>query len=102
LYGLVTSPLLHSGFSHLVANSLPFLLLGIVIAVEGSRRRWQVAGITALSSGLGAWLTPLAGPHITRASGAVFGVFGQLAGGAGGIFAAWLLHRRRPSAERQK
>ena len=150
LYGLVTSPLLHSGFSHLVANSFPFMLLGIVIAVEGSRRFWQVAGITALSSGLGAWLTTLPGQHIIGASGVVFGFFGYLAvrtwftddilrkiiyfviglfifvtygasmvfgmlpqtndiswqghlfGFAGGIFAAWLLHRRRPSGERQK
>src|SRR5699024_2577620 len=148
--GLVTSRLLHSGYSHLLANSFPFLLLVIVIAVEGSRRFWQVAGITALSSGLGAWLTTLPGQHIIGASGVVFGFFGYLAvrtwftddvlrkiiyfviglfifvtygasmvfgmlpqtndiswqghlfGFAGGIFAAWLLHRRRPSAERQK
>src|SRR5699024_6220192 len=71
--------LFRSGFSHLVANSFPFLLLGIVIAVEGSRRFWQVAGITALSSGLGAWLTTLPGQHIIGASGVVFGFFGYLA-----------------------
>ncbi|WP_209325421.1 rhomboid family intramembrane serine protease [Brevibacterium renqingii] len=143
LYGLVTSPLLHSGFGHLVANTFPFLVLGIVIAFEGSRRFWQVTGITALSSGLGAWLTTLPGQHIVGASGIVFGFFGYLAvrtwftddvlrkivyfaigffifitygasmvfgmlpqandiswqghlfGFAGGVFAAWLLHRRR-------
>jgi membrane associated rhomboid family serine protease len=79
LYGLVTSPLLHSGFGHLVANTFPFLVLGIVIAFEGSRRFWQVTGITALSSGLGAWLTTLPGHHIVGASGIVFGFFGYLA-----------------------
>ena len=79
LYGLVTSPLLHSGFGHLLANTFPFLVLGIVIAFEGKRRFWTVTGITALSSGLGAWLTTLPGQHIVGASGIVFGFFGYLA-----------------------
>ncbi len=79
LYGLVTSPLLHSGFGHLLANTFPFLVLGIVIAFEGRRRFWTVTGITALSSGLGAWLTTLPGQHIVGASGIVFGFFGYLA-----------------------
>ncbi|WP_181275492.1 rhomboid family intramembrane serine protease [Brevibacterium oceani] len=149
LYGLVTSPLLHSGFGHLLANTFPFLVLGIVIAVEGSRRFWQVTAITALASGLGAWLTTRPGHHIVGASGIVFGFFGYLAvrtwftddvlrkivyfvigffifvtygasmifgmlpqandiswqghlfGLAGGVFAAWLLHRRRAGAEQK-
>ncbi|RBP63668.1 membrane associated rhomboid family serine protease [Brevibacterium sanguinis] len=79
LYGLVTSPLLHSGFNHLTANTFPFLVLGIFIAMEGSRRFWTVSAITALVSGLGAWLTTLPGHHIVGASGIVFGFFGYLA-----------------------
>lgn len=144
LYGLVTSPLLHSGFGHLMANTFPFLVLGLFIAFEGARRFWLVTGITALASGLGAWLTTWPGHHIIGASGIVFGFFGYLAvrtwftddvirkiiyfaiglivfvtygasmvfgmlpqgdgiswqghlfGFAGGVFAAWLLHRKRP------
>ncbi|GAA1866285.1 rhomboid family intramembrane serine protease [Brevibacterium marinum] len=144
LYGLITSPLLHSGFGHLTANTFPFLILGLFIAVEGARRFWLVTAITAVVSGLGAWLTTLpVGQHVVGASGIVFGFFGYLAvrtwftddvlrkilyfaiglvvfviygasmvfgmlpqangiswqghlfGFAGGVFAAWLIHRRR-------
>lgn len=150
LYGLVTSPLLHSGFGHLLANTFPFLVLGLVIAFEGARRFWQVTAITALSSGLGAWLTTLPGQYIVGASGIVFGFFGYLAvrtwftddvlrkivyfaiglfifitygaslvfgmlpqsndvswqghlfGFAGGIFAAWLIHRKLPRGQHSK
>lgn len=79
LYGLVTSPLLHSGFGHLMSNTFPFIVLGIFIAVESSRRFWLVTIITALVSGLGAWLTTFPGNHIVGASGIVFGYFGYLA-----------------------
>lgn len=143
LYGLITSPLLHAGFGHLIANSYPFLILGIIIALAGARRFWYVTAISALASGLGAWLTTLPGHHIIGASGIVFGYFGYLAvrtwftenvlhkiiyfaiglfvfvtygaslvfgmlpqvngiswqghlfGFAGGILAAWLIHRRQ-------
>ena len=80
LYGVVTSPLLHSGFGHLMANTFPFLILGLFIAIEGVRRFWMVTIITAVVSGLGAWLTTLpADQHIIGASGIVFGFFGYLA-----------------------
>ncbi len=79
LYGLVTSPLLHSGFNHLTANTFPFVVLGLFIAAEGARRFWLVTAITGLVSGLGAWLTTLPGHHIVGASGIVFGFFGYLA-----------------------
>ncbi|WP_309132832.1 rhomboid family intramembrane serine protease [Brevibacterium sp.] len=79
LYGLVTSPLLHSGFNHLTANTFPFVILGLFIAVEGARRFWVVTAITALVSGLGSWLTTLPGQHIVGASGVIFGFFGYLA-----------------------
>lgn len=80
LYGVVTSPLLHSGFGHLTANTFPFLILGLCIAIEGQRRFWLVTAITAVVSGLGAWLTTLpVGQHIVGASGIVFGFFGYLA-----------------------
>lgn len=147
LYGVVTSPLLHSGFGHLMANTFPFLILGLFIAVEGARRFWMVTIITAVASGLGAWATTLpAGQHIIGASGIVFGYFGYLAvrtwftddvirkilyftiglfvlitygasmvfgmlpqangiswqghlfGFAGGVFAAWFIHRRLTSS----
>ena len=79
LYGIVTSPLLHAGFGHLMANTFPFLILGLFIAAEGARRFWLVTGIVALVAGLGAWLTTMPGHYIVGASGIVFGYFGYLA-----------------------
>ncbi|RAG73989.1 rhomboid family intramembrane serine protease, partial [Burkholderia multivorans] len=79
LYGIVTGPLLHAGFGHLLANTFPFLILGLFIAAEGARRFWLVTVISAVVSGLGAWLTTFPGHYIVGASGIVFGYFGYLA-----------------------
>lgn len=79
LYGIVTGPLLHAGFGHLLANMFPFLILGLFIAAEGARRFWLVTVISAVVSGLGAWLTTFPGHYIVGASGIVFGYFGYLA-----------------------
>lgn len=73
LDGIVFAPFLHGGFGHLIANTLPFLVLGAVIALGSVRRFAKVTVIVALISGLGVWLT---GPENTihiGASGLVFG-----------------------------
>lgn len=73
LDGIVFAPFLHGGFGHLIANTLPFLVLGAVIALGSVRRFFHVTVIVALISGLGVWLT---GPDNTihiGASGLVFG-----------------------------
>lgn len=36
LVGVVTSPFLHAGFGHLISNTIPFLVLGGLIAASGS------------------------------------------------------------------
>ncbi|GAA1635595.1 MULTISPECIES: rhomboid family intramembrane serine protease [Brevibacterium] len=79
LYGVITSPLLHAGFGHLLANTFPFLVLGLFIAAEGARRFWLVTAVTAVVAGVGAWLTTMPGTYIVGASGIVFGYFGYLA-----------------------
>lgn len=73
LVGVVAAPFLHAGFGHLVANTIPFLLLGFVIALGGALRVLAVTVIVALVSGLGTWLiSPESTNHI-GASGVVFG-----------------------------
>lgn len=73
LDGVVLGPFLHGGFGHLIANTIPFLVLGAVIALGSVRRFLIVTVVVGLISGLGTWLTgPSNSIHI-GASGLVFG-----------------------------
>jgi membrane associated rhomboid family serine protease len=73
LVGVVLAPLLHGGFGHLVANTVPLLVLGTLVALGGRRRLVAVTAIVALFGGTAVWA---AGPQDTvhiGASGVVFG-----------------------------
>lgn len=73
LDGILFAPFLHDGFGHLIANTLPFLLMGAAICLGSTRRFVRVTVIVALISGVGTWLTgPERSLHI-GASGLVFG-----------------------------
>jgi membrane associated rhomboid family serine protease len=73
LYGIVFAPLLHASFGHLIANMIPFVLLGLTIALTSAVRVVAVTAIVALASGVGTWLTAPAGSVTLGASGVVFG-----------------------------
>jgi membrane associated rhomboid family serine protease len=78
LVGIARAPLLHGGFGHLTGNTVPFLLLGGIIALSGLLRVATVTAIVALVGGLGTWLiAPSYTVHI-GASGLVFGYAGYL------------------------
>ena len=76
LPGIVVSPLLHASWAHLIANSVPFLVLGCLVAVEGARRFWAVTAFSVLIGGLGTWIVNAPGTLTVGASGLVFGYFG--------------------------
>ncbi|WEK60602.1 MAG: rhomboid family intramembrane serine protease [Candidatus Microbacterium colombiense] len=78
LGGIVVSPVLHASWAHLLANSLPFLALGCLVAVEGARRFWTVTVVVAVVGGLGTWVFNAPGTLTVGASGLVFGYFGYL------------------------
>jgi membrane associated rhomboid family serine protease len=73
LAGVVAAPFLHFGFGHLLANTIPFAVLGLVIAVGGAARVLTVTVISALASGAGVWLLAPAPSVTAGASGIVFG-----------------------------
>jgi membrane associated rhomboid family serine protease len=73
LDGVVAAPFLHVGFGHLAANTLPFVAMGLVIALEGPLRLLGVTAIVAVVSGLGTWLIAPADTIHLGASGVVFG-----------------------------
>lgn len=73
LTGVVLAPFLHADFGHLMANTVPFLVLGALVALSGLARVLAVAAIVTLVGGLGTWLVaPSATIHL-GASGVVFG-----------------------------
>lgn len=89
LLGIPLAPFLHSGFGHLLANTLPFLILGGIIASSGIARFFQVTVIVGLVSGLGTWLFAAPGTVHLGASGLVFGYLTYLI--TRGVFARNLL-----------
>jgi len=90
LVGVVLAPFLHAGFGHLIANTIPLLLMGFAIALSGLARVVGVTVIVGLVSGLGTWLIAPAGTVHIGASGLVFGYATYLI--ARGIFSRNLVH----------
>jgi membrane associated rhomboid family serine protease len=78
LPGIISAPFLHAGFDHLLGNTVPFVVLGLVIATAGARRVIEVTVIVILVAGVGTWLTAGGGTDTVGASGVVFGYAGFL------------------------
>lgn len=78
LDGIVLSHALHGNWAHLLSNSLPLLLLGLLVALDGVGRFWAVTLIVALVGGIGTWIVNAPGTITVGASGLVFGYFGYL------------------------
>ena len=90
LVGVALAPVLHGGFGHLIGNTIPFLVLGGVIALSGLARVAAVTAIVAVVGGLGTWLVAPANTVHIGASGLVFGFAAYLI--ARGIFSRRALH----------
>ncbi|HET9679648.1 MAG TPA: rhomboid family intramembrane serine protease [Gammaproteobacteria bacterium] len=73
LIGIVTAPLIHGSFEHLLANTLPLLILGSFLLYGYPRSRWWVLAVIWLGSGLGVWLTARSASHF-GASGVAHGL----------------------------
>jgi membrane associated rhomboid family serine protease len=90
LDGIVFSPFLHGSWGHLIGNTVPFVVLGGLIALSGLAR---VAAVTALVMGVGGagvWLFAQSHSLHIGASGVVFGYAGYLV--ARGLFTRSVLH----------
>src|SRR3954452_21338588 len=73
LVGVVASPFLHGSWGHLIGNTIPFVVLGLAIAIGGLARVAAVTGIVALVGGLGAGLPAPSNSIVIGASGLIFG-----------------------------
>lgn len=73
LSGVLFAPLLHGGFGHLIANSVPLLVLGFLILLSGVGQWAAVTATVWVVGGLGTWLLGGVGTVHIGASGLVFG-----------------------------
>lgn len=78
LVDVVPAAFMHFGFAHLMANTLPLLVLGFVAALRGVGRFLAVSFTVIVVSGLGVWLTAPDNSNTAGASGLIFGLFGYL------------------------
>jgi membrane associated rhomboid family serine protease len=78
LTGIAMAPFIHANLQHLLANTIPFVILGAVILLRGARAFTTVAIVSALIAGFGTWLFGAPGTMHIGASGIVFGFFGYL------------------------
>jgi membrane associated rhomboid family serine protease len=78
LRGILLAPLLHGDLRHLVANTVPFIVLGWFTMLHNLNDFWIVTAIAWFVSGLGVWLFGSARSNHIGASGLVFGYFGFL------------------------
>ncbi len=78
LVGIALAPLLHSGWTHLEANSVPLLVLGLIVAVVSTARFLGVLAWAWVVGGLGVWLVAPGNSVTVGASGLVFGLLAYL------------------------
>jgi membrane associated rhomboid family serine protease len=90
LLGIFSAPFLHAGWGHLIGNTVPFLVMGALIALSGLVRVAAATAIVAIVGGLGVWLIAPSGTDHIGASGIVFGYAAYLI--ARGVFSRNLLH----------
>jgi membrane associated rhomboid family serine protease len=79
IWGIFTAPFIHASWQHLIANTVPFVFMGVIIALQGAKRFALVTVIVIVVGGIGTWLvspahTSAGYPIYTiGASGVVFG-----------------------------
>jgi membrane associated rhomboid family serine protease len=73
VWSIFTAPFLHFGWQHLVDNTIPFVFMGVIIALRGATRLALVTLIVVVVGGLGTWLVAPSGTETVGASGVVFG-----------------------------
>ncbi len=78
LWGILVAPFLHGSPEHLIANTVPLVLLGWLVMLRDSRHFIPVSVLAMLGSGLCAWTFGASGSVHIGASGVVFGYLGFL------------------------
>lgn len=83
LRGILFAPFLHGDFAHLIANTIPFLVLGWLVMLRETSDFIIVTIVTTIVGGMGVWLFAAPGSLHIGASGLIFGYLGFL------LFRGW-------------
>ena len=78
LRGILFAPFLHGSLNHILANSIPFVVLGWMVMLRDERHFIPVTLAGIVGSGLIAWLLGAPGSVHIGASGVIFGYLGFL------------------------
>ena len=78
LRGIPLAPLVHSDLDQVIANTMPFLVLGWLVMLRGLATFFRVSVIVTFLSGLGVWCTSRASNVQIGSSGVIFGYLGYL------------------------
>lgn len=89
LLGIPLAPFLHVGFSHLVANTVPFVVLALLVSWRAGSAFWPVVATIVVVSGFGVWLLGPSDAVTLGASALVFGLLTYLVA-AGFLTRHWL------------
>jgi membrane associated rhomboid family serine protease len=73
LVGIAFAPLLHGGWGHLLANTVPTLVLGFLVLVSNLARGLAVTAVVWVVGGLGIWVVAPPGTVHIGASVLIFG-----------------------------
>ncbi|QMU62289.1 MAG: rhomboid family intramembrane serine protease [Gammaproteobacteria bacterium] len=73
LIGVVTAPLIHASFEHLISNTPALLILGTALLYGYPRSRWVVLFVVWILAELGVWFTARPVFHF-GASGLTYGI----------------------------
>jgi membrane associated rhomboid family serine protease len=86
LLGIITSPFLHEGLSHLFGNSVPFFVLGGLLFYFYPELAWRVLLLIYLITGIWVWV-------FARGTGIHIGASGIVNGLAAFLFLSGILRR---------
>lgn len=78
LRGILFAPFLHASLAHIIANSIPFVVLGWLVMLRDARHFVPVSLLAMIGAGLLAWLLGAPGSVHIGASGVIFGYLGFL------------------------
>ena len=74
LIGILTSPLIHGNWEHLMSNTLPLLILSVILLVTYEKLSVRIWLLNYVLTGLLVWLFARGGTYHIGASGIVYGL----------------------------
>jgi membrane associated rhomboid family serine protease len=77
LVGIFLSPFLHYGLRHVLANTIPFIVLGSLVILRGIEEFLELSLFIIVVGGAAVWLLGRPAYHV-GASGLIMGYFGYL------------------------